>query len=106
MKEITFDTPVSSFADYAPLPLEDGVEPIESSGAEAPHIPVGLSDYYMNEAGRLVLAESSRTLARELYYAHRVAYSAEDSRRSVGRYNADGTVTELAVQYTLNTAGE
>ena len=101
MKEITFDLPTSSFADYAPVPAEEGIEPVESESAEAPHIPVGLSDYTRNESGALVLCETSHQLARELYYSDRVAYDSADSRRSIGRYNSDGTVERFAVQYNV-----
>jgi hypothetical protein len=104
MKEITFDLPTSSFADYAPVPAEEGVESVESEASEAseaPHIPVGLSDYIRNESGALVLCETSHQLARELYYSDRVAYDSADSRRSIGRYNSDGTIERFVVQYNV-----
>jgi hypothetical protein len=103
MKELAFDTPASSFADYAPLPAEEGVEPTESASIEAPIVQVGLSIYTRDAEGNLVLDESCKTLASELNYSQRVAYDAADTRRSIGRYNADGTVTPFAVQYNVQT---
>ena len=103
MKELTFDTPASSFADYAPLPAEEGIEHIESKSVEAPIVQVGLSIYSRNEAGELVLDQSCRDLARNLYYSQRLAYDREDSRRVIGRFNSDGTITPPAVQYNVQS---
>jgi RNase adaptor protein for sRNA GlmZ degradation len=103
MKEITFDVPTPSFADDAPLPAEDGFEPVESTGPVPPGKQVGLSVYVRNDEGKFVFDESCHVLARELYYSQRVAYDEADSRRMIGRYNADGTVTPLAVQYNVQS---
>ena len=49
-----------------------------------------VNGYVQNEQGKWVLTEAAKAESLALYYSGRLAYSKEDTRHAIGRYNSVG----------------
>lgn len=50
------------------------------------------SDWVQDSDGKWFISEESKARSLALYYSGRLAYSKEDSRKPIGRYNSVGEV--------------
>lgn len=80
---------------------ENAVETVDTSTAAntAADFPV----YVQDTDGKWILSQQAKDWSKALYYSGRLAYSKENSRIAIGKYNSNGEVIPFQ-RYWENTS--